>query len=338
METKQKASVVRKVRRRCGFTEEWIVNPVGRSGGLALWWSDVVTVNILFSSSNIIHTSVMSEALSTPSYITFIYGPTDEAERLLCWEEVRRISNNIRTSWLCLGDFNDILFQHEKCGGRPRAWRKILNFKCFVADCELEDLGYNGPIFTWCNNRDYPETIHERIDRALGNLQLREQLPCLQVFNVVPAGSDHHFLFIQCQYEKRQQSRTFRFESAWVSHGNFLDVIKGCWRNSSDQDHSVLETFVSNLKRCRKRLIAWSKKEFPNSGKTIEPLKTHLDELTQVVRTPDIARGIANIKGDLERLLECEEQYWWQRSRINWLGAGDKNSRFFHISTIKRRQ
>ncbi|KAK4279410.1 hypothetical protein QN277_011196 [Acacia crassicarpa] len=148
METKQKARVVRKIRRRCGFVEEWLVDPVGTSSGLALWWSEELTVNILFSSSNIIHTSVMSTSLSTPAYITFIHAPTDEGDRLLCWQEVRRIKNSIMTSWLCMGDFNDILAQDEKCGGLPKAWRKILNFKCFVEDCELEDLGFNGPCFT----------------------------------------------------------------------------------------------------------------------------------------------------------------------------------------------
>ncbi|KAK4286588.1 hypothetical protein QN277_003124 [Acacia crassicarpa] len=121
METKQKASVVRKVRRRCGFTEEWIVNPVGKSGGLALWWSDVITINILFSSSNIIHTSVVSATLSTPTYIPFFWGPSDDVERELCWQEVRRISSNIRDSWMCIGDFNDILSQQEESGGRPKA-------------------------------------------------------------------------------------------------------------------------------------------------------------------------------------------------------------------------
>ncbi|KAK4259810.1 hypothetical protein QN277_006104 [Acacia crassicarpa] len=192
-------SYVRKLRRRCGFTDEWMVDPVGKSGGLALWWSDVLTVNILFSSANIIHTSVMSAELTTPAYITFIYGPTDDGDRMLCWQEVRQISNNISTSWLCLGDFNDILSQEEKCGGLPRAWRRILNFKTIVADCQLEDLGYNGPSFTWCNNRDSPDTIHERIDKALGNLQLRQEFPSLQVFNIDPArASDHHLLFVQC--------------------------------------------------------------------------------------------------------------------------------------------
>ncbi|KAK4274243.1 hypothetical protein QN277_017497 [Acacia crassicarpa] len=338
METKQKAKVVRKVRRKCGFNEEWIVNPVGKSGGLALWWSDGLIVNILSSSSNIIHTSVWSETLTTPAYITFIYGPNDEGDRMLCWQEITRISNNIRSAWMCIGDFNDILSQHEKSGGRPHPWRRILNFKCLLGDCELEDLGYNGPTFTWCNNRDHPDTIHERIDRALGNLQLRELFPSLQVFNVPPAGSDHHLLFVSFQHENRHHNLIFRFETAWALHGCFLDVIRDCWRNHMDQGDSAIENFVGNLKTCTQRLMVWSKKEFPNSRKKIELLKSHLAELALEVRTSEVSRRIMEAKVDLDRHLEREEQYWWLRSRNSWLAAGDRNSRFFHISTIKRRQ
>ncbi|KAK4258618.1 hypothetical protein QN277_005049 [Acacia crassicarpa] len=339
METKQKARVVRKIRRRCGFVEEWLVDPVGTSGGLALWWSEELTVNILFSSSNIIHTSVMSTSLSTSAYITFIHTPTDEGDRLLCWQEVRRIKNSIMTSWLCMGDFNDILAQDEKCGGLPKAWRKILNFKCFVDDCELEDLGFNGPCFTWCNNHDSPDTIYERIDRPFGNLQLREDFPSLQVFNIDPArSSDHHLLLIQCHCERYNRNRAFHFEAAWASHSHFLELIKSTWQNMSGQDGSAMESFLNNIRRCERNLTLWSKKEFPNNAKRIAHIKAHLADLTLKDRSPEVSKGILEARGDLHRLLELEEQYWWQRSRINWLTAGDKNSCFFHVSTIKRRQ
>lgn len=40
----------------------------------------------------------------------------------------------------------------------------------------------------------------------------------------------------------------------------------------------------------------------------------------------------------LEDLWQKEAMFWHQRSRVNWLKMGDKNTRFFHLSTVHRRQ
>lgn len=50
--------------------------------------------------------------------------------------------------------FNEILQLSEKQGGRDRPERQIENFKDVLSDCELRDLGFMGPPFTWCNNKD----------------------------------------------------------------------------------------------------------------------------------------------------------------------------------------
>ncbi|KAK4263788.1 hypothetical protein QN277_029159 [Acacia crassicarpa] len=84
METKQKARYLRKLRRRCGFYKEWIVDPISISGGLAVWWKENVKVSILFSSINIIHARIESDDLECPSYISFVYGPPCEEDRKLC--------------------------------------------------------------------------------------------------------------------------------------------------------------------------------------------------------------------------------------------------------------
>ena len=337
METKQKSRRVRKVRRKCCFSEEWIVEPNGKSGGLALWWSEELTVNILFSSKNIIHTSLSATNFDTPFYVTFIYGPPDEHDRNLCWNEIRRIARGINNSWLCLGDFNDIILQDEKMGGNPRAMRKILNFQCFVADCELMDLGYNGYRFTWCNNREGENIIRERIDRAFGNIHLREMFPHMQVFNVDPSGSDHHLLHVNCCYKGVKKARSFRFEPMWVKHSDYLSTIKRGWNYNDVFADSKITSFLTRLSQCKEALWRWSKKEFPNYRRRLEFLKSQLVELMQSDRTSDISKMIVDIKTEIEATIDKEEQYWWQRSRIEWLKAGDKNSRFFHLSTINRR-
>ncbi|XP_054820613.1 uncharacterized protein LOC129319527 [Prosopis cineraria] len=46
METKQNRSYLERISRRCGFDEYWYVDPVGRSGGLALWWCEGIFIDI----------------------------------------------------------------------------------------------------------------------------------------------------------------------------------------------------------------------------------------------------------------------------------------------------
>ncbi|KAF7844151.1 reverse transcriptase [Senna tora] len=43
---------------------------------------------------------------------------------------------------------------------------------------------------------------------------------------------------------------------------------------------------------------------------------------------------------DLKKIAELrkqEEQFWESRSRVKWLRSGDKNTRFFHATTMQRR-
>lgn len=66
--------------------------------------------------------------------------------------------------WCVAGDFNAVLHSHEKEGGgafNPRAGQ---SFAQCIFDCNLLDLGYKGPLFTW-----HSGALKERLDRALGN-------------------------------------------------------------------------------------------------------------------------------------------------------------------------
>jgi hypothetical protein len=66
--------------------------------------------------------------------------------------------------WLALGDFNEILFNYEKEGGRPRSQQAMQGFHDALRHCDLEDMGYVGKLFTWRRGK-----IRERLDKGVVN-------------------------------------------------------------------------------------------------------------------------------------------------------------------------
>jgi hypothetical protein len=69
--------------------------------------------------------------------------------------------------WLCVGDFNEITHQGEKIGEARQREGYMVDFIITLEECNLGDLGFNGPQFTWSNKRSDGGITHVRLDRAL---------------------------------------------------------------------------------------------------------------------------------------------------------------------------
>ena len=81
----------------------------------------------------------------------------------------------------------------------------------------------------------------------------------------------------------------------------------------------------------------WSKENVPNNRKKIEELMQMAREVQEKSRdVQDFAR-LREIKEQIGQVWQKEEAYWFQRSRVNWLNLRDKNTKFFHQSTMQRR-
>ena len=72
-------------------------------------------------------------------------------------------------SWLCIGDFNSMLDQSEKNGGRLVDSTSHCPFKKFINHFGMIDVGFARNPFTWNNNRKGMENIKERLDRGLAS-------------------------------------------------------------------------------------------------------------------------------------------------------------------------
>lgn len=56
--------------------------------------------------------------------------------------------------WVTVGDFNEPLLNKDKYGGRAVSSSRSLEFKECLDSCNMIDLGFLGPRFTWTNKRE----------------------------------------------------------------------------------------------------------------------------------------------------------------------------------------
>ena len=67
-------------------------------------------------------------------------------------------------------------------------------------------------------------------------------------------------------------------------------------------------------------------------------LLTKIQEIQNADCTKENCRKEAHLQAELNEWLLRNEIHWKEKSREVWLKEGDKNSKFFHFSTIIRRR
>ncbi|KAL5812867.1 hypothetical protein ACOSQ3_027817 [Xanthoceras sorbifolium] len=92
------------------------------------------------------------------------------------------------------------------------------------------------------------------------------------------------------------------------------------------------------LVTCADRLENWSKVKFGSLKKAIDRKRCEINLLYDRQQTNQVLNVIKTRERELESLLSQEELYWKQRSRVDWLLAGDKNSKFFHRRASARKK
>jgi hypothetical protein len=87
--------------------------------------------------------------------------------------------------WICAGDFNEVLYQHEQLGGNPRNEGQMSAFRECLMDCGLTDLGYKGYSFTWSNRREGDANVQVRLYRGVATASFLDLFPDSHVEHVM---------------------------------------------------------------------------------------------------------------------------------------------------------
>ncbi|XP_059431505.1 uncharacterized protein LOC132165008 [Corylus avellana] len=232
METKLRKEKMESIRCKLEFASMFVVESVGKSGGMALLWGEDVNVTIQNFSQRHINGVVKISDDGVPWKFTGFYGHPEVAKRSESWALLQHLSTLNPAPWVCIGDFNEIVTSSEKWGGGERAQRQMFGFRQVLENCGLSDLGFRGPKYTWSNCRDNHEFTKERLDRGVANLIWRDLFPEVEVMVENTVCSDHTPLMLCLKGIRRNGMglRRFRYEAAWRSEEGLqkrLQVLQG---------------------------------------------------------------------------------------------------------------
>ncbi|XVF59199.1 hypothetical protein PTKIN_Ptkin07bG0256200 [Pterospermum kingtungense] len=164
-ETILQTEKLERVRMKCEFQNCFGVDPEGRSGGLTMMWKDEINLQIKSYSKHHIDAEV-TEHSGLRWRLTGIYGEPDTNLRSQTWSLLWTLARDNSLPWLCLGDFNELMWLSEKEGGRLIPEWQMRAFRDALEDAKLEDLGYVRHFFTWKRGKHKETLVKERLDRA----------------------------------------------------------------------------------------------------------------------------------------------------------------------------
>ena len=263
-----------------------------------------------------------------------MYGSPRFRERSLLWNNLKILSVRHNLPWAVMGDFNDVTREEEKSGGNGINSRRVFAYNECMDYCNLIDLGFSGPKFTWSNCRDVSDLIQQRLDRVWVNSDWKLLYPDASVSHLARISSDHCPLLLSLQSNLGHRGlRPFRFQPIWLSHDGFPDIVREAWVEHSQDICSAVANFTQKAKNWNKEVfgdIFWRKRKL--TARILGAEKALANNPSQ--RLIDLHKLLS---GELEKILDLEEELWGMKARINWLIQGERNTNFFHVTALTRR-
>lgn len=134
--------------------------------------------------------------------------------------------------WAVVGDFNDIFYDRDKCGGNIFKTSSSRGLTHFRDTQRLVDLGFQGSPDTWRSGRQSNALIMERLDRGIANGLWRLLFPRATITHCTRHASDQSPILLNTAGEKPTGTpRSFRFELVWVQDPSSHQAVKdaGKW-------------------------------------------------------------------------------------------------------------
>ncbi|KAH9673090.1 reverse transcriptase domain-containing protein [Citrus sinensis] len=314
---------------RSGFERSHRIEAEGFSGGIWLMWKDCVKVEVIINHKQFIHFRIAND-IGFISWVTAVYASPNKHIRNLLWKDLEAVARNVPGPWLLGGDFNTILHPSERRGGSTRLNGVCQRFSDWFHRNQFCDLEFSGPKFTWERGN-----LLKRLDRSFCNDEWVQKFVNSQVMHLPKLNSDHRPILVNFERVSRQVSgvKPFRFLASWLTDSRFKTFFFETWRGSGDYVNSAGH-FITEVRKWNKEVFGYIHKQKNNILARLAGIQRALEWH----RSRNLMDLEMNLKRELESILSQEEILWYKKSRRDWIEFGDRNTKYFHRQTIKRRR
>ncbi|CAA0811024.1 Unknown protein, partial [Striga hermonthica] len=195
----------------------------------------------------------------------FVYASADVETRKLQWSTLIRHSLRWGRIRFVEGDFNDILSNQDKRGGRLRDHNSFRDFQNFVNTIGMGETRISGHRFTWANNRQGENFIEALLDRVFLSPDWLIRYPNAFVNHITMSSSDHNMLTLQSDNTSEVKRSRFVFDPRWMKSDGYKEQVEKAW-NLPVRGPALLK-MQERIRNIRQALIKWKNTQEHNSAK-----------------------------------------------------------------------
>ncbi|KAL2902361.1 hypothetical protein RDABS01_027443 [Bienertia sinuspersici] len=322
VETHMDDTCAEQIARQIAFSGHIRVDAEGFSGGIWIYWrSEVVDVHDVVRSRQHITMQIQRNG-EDPWFFSAIYASPNPIKRKDLWDHLKSFAASNNIPWVLGGDFNETRYNWERSSSCEEVQRRSRNFDLLIDELELLE-------------RKCEDTRRSaRLDRFLCNSEWASRFSNAHVKHLPAIQSDHCLIIISPNgfVPLHSTNKPFRFQAAWLTHEKFQEFVDSNWSNDIP--------LVPFLKQFSEKLQAWNGEVFHNIFRKKKELLARISGAQKKLATGydgALVKLESKLRRELDDILYQEELLWYQKSRVEWIRDGDRNTSFFHFSTIKRR-